>query len=142
MDWSIRRVNVHDSSCGVGKSSARMEADKTNTGAAAGLGSRNILVQCSELFAGCGRRGEPRLYTKDGKESRGIESGRPADYRGLSGGDHAVRVAVSQAAADHARLLSRRPQHSVVGDFAVDRGGGDQYADHHQYSRPRLRFES
>src|SRR6266481_3203513 len=34
MDWSLRRVNVHHSSCGVGKSSARMEADKTNTGPA------------------------------------------------------------------------------------------------------------
>src|SRR5437660_3858333 len=34
MDWSLRRVNVHHSSCGVGKSSARMEADKTNTGSA------------------------------------------------------------------------------------------------------------
>src|SRR5208283_4536952 len=71
----------------------------------------------------------------------GIESDRPADYCGVPGGDHAVRAAVSQAAADDARLLSRRPQHSVVGDCAVDCGGGDQHADHHQYSRPRLRFE-
>src|SRR6202162_1336207 len=67
MDWSIRRVNVHDSSCGVGKSSARMEANKTNTGPAAGSGSRNMLVQCCEPVAGFERRGEPRLYAKDGR---------------------------------------------------------------------------
>src|SRR6202521_4921719 len=72
MDWSIRRVNVHDSSCGVGKSSARMEADKTNTGPAAGSGRGICLLQCSELFAGHRRRGEPRLYTKDGRNRLGL----------------------------------------------------------------------
>src|SRR6202140_2664982 len=72
MDWSIRRVNVHDGSCGVGKSSARMEADKTNTGPAAGSGSRKMLVQCCEPVAGFKRRGEPRLYTKDGRNRLGL----------------------------------------------------------------------
>src|SRR6202140_2051398 len=72
MDWSIRRVNVHDGSCGVGKSSARMEADKTNTGPAAGSGSRKMLVQCCEPVAGFERRGEPRLYAKDGRDRLGL----------------------------------------------------------------------
>src|SRR5580704_5749300 len=71
----------------------------------------------------------------------GIKSNRPADYCGVPGGDHTVRAALSQAAADDARLLSRRPQHSMVGDFAIDCGGGDQHAHHHQHSGTCLRFE-
>src|SRR5260370_20074030 len=141
MDWSIRRVNVHDSSCGVGKLQLRWKQIRL-TQVRHGFGLRNMLVQCCKPVAGFGSRVEPRLYIKGGKESLGIESDRPADYCGVPGGDHAVWAAVSQAAADDARLLSRRPQHSVVGDFAVDCGGGDQHADHYQYSRPRLQFES
>src|ERR1700730_10377939 len=98
---------------------------------------------CTMLRTGCWLRETRRAASlhQRWKESLGIESDRPADYCGVPGGDHAVRAAVSQAAANHARLLSRRPQYSVVGDFAVDCGGGDQHADHHQYSRPGLRFE-
>src|ERR1700674_4889511 len=97
-----------------------------------------MLVQCCELLLAT----ETRQAASLRKGSFGIESDRPADYRRLSGGDHAVRAAVSQTAADHAGLLSRRPQHSVVGNFAVDCGGGDEHVDHHQYSGPRLQFES
>src|SRR3984893_10900304 len=99
---------------------------------------------CTMLRTGCWLR-ETRLAASlhtNWKGSLGIESDRPADYCGVPGGDHAVRAAISQAAADDARLFSRRPQHSLVGDFAVDCGGGDQHADHPQYSWPRLRFES
>src|SRR6202140_4366627 len=54
MDWSIRRVNVHDSSCGVGKSSARMEADKTNTGPAAGSGRGICLYNAANRLLSAG----------------------------------------------------------------------------------------
>src|ERR1700688_1752135 len=96
---------------------------------------------CTMLRTGCWLRETRRaasLHT-NWKGSLGIESDRPADYCGVPGGGHAVRVAGSQAEADDARLLFRRPQYSVVGYFAVDCGGGDQHAHHHQYSRPGLR---
>src|ERR1700688_151273 len=124
MDWSIRRVNVHDSSCGVGKSSARTEADKTNTGPAAGSGRGICLYNAANRLLATETQPAASLHT-NWKGSLGIESDRPADYCGVPGGDPGVRAAVSQAAANDAGLLSRRPQHSVVGDFAVDCGGGD-----------------
>src|SRR6266478_8301182 len=141
MDWSLRRVNVHHSSYGVGKLQLGWKQIRL-TQVRHGFGLPNMLVQCCKPVAGFGSRVEPRLYIKGGRESLGTESDGPADYCGLPGGDHAVWAAVSQAAADDARLLSRRPQHSVVGDFSVDCGGGDEHADYHQYSRLRLRFES
>src|ERR1700674_2249795 len=99
---------------------------------------------CTMLRTGCWLR-ETRLAASlhtNWKGSLGIESDRPADYCGVPGGDHAVRTAISQAAAHDARLLSRGPQYSLVGDFALDCRGRDQHANHHQYSRPRVRFES
>ena len=56
-------------------------------------------------------------------------------------GDHPVRPALPQAAAIPARLLPRRPQHSLVGDRALHRRGRNQHAHHHQHSRPGLRHQ-
>src|SRR5437868_14428780 len=69
------------------------------------------------------------------------EFSRPRDYCRLPGGDHAIRPALSKAAALHARLFPRRPKYSVVGHWAFNRRSGDQYSDHHQYSWAGLRFE-
>ena len=84
----------------------------------------------------------PSLYRAMEGYAVGTKSDRPADYRAVPGGDYALWLALPQAPADHARLLSGRPRHSLVGDFALDCRGGDEHADHHQHSRARLRFES
>src|ERR1700733_3383033 len=68
----------------------------------------------------------------------GIEQARSDDRRAVSGGNHSVRIALSQAAALAARLLSGGPQHSLVGDRSVDCGSRDQHTDHHQHSRTGL----
>src|SRR3989440_2580736 len=63
MDWSIRRVDVHDSSCGVGKLQLGWKQIRL-TQVRRGFGSRNMLVQCCEPVAGFGRRSEPRPTLK------------------------------------------------------------------------------
>src|SRR5574340_660266 len=68
----------------------------------------------------------------------GPEPARSDHYHRLSGGHHAVRAALPQAAAFPARLFPGRPQRALVGHLSLHRGGGDQHAHHHQHSRPGL----
>src|SRR5580692_1336958 len=84
----------------------------------------------------------PKLDTLEESEIHEPGQTRSCHHWAVSRRDHPVRFAFPQTSAHAARLLPRRPQHSLVGDCALDCGRRNQHAHHHQYSRVGLRYES